>query len=174
MKILVAGDLAAIAGEADAAGFEAAHKQADLSEDGWLAKAVRAHDRVIWQAFAQAGVLPSRFGALFARQDDLTGWLRTQGRRLRRALDLVRGAAEWDVEVQTASEVDGLEAPNVPSGTAWMLNRQQESLVYQKVHDALAAQALRSRDGFYLVRRADESAFTGKVFELVELFPVPR
>ena len=83
----------------------------------------------------------------------------------------MRGAAEWDVQVQTASDVDGIEAPDLPSGTAWMLNRQQESLVYQTVHDALAAQAVRARDGFYLVRREDESAFTSKVFELVELFP---
>ncbi len=171
VKTLAAGDLAAIAGEVDAARFEAAGKRADLSEGGWLAKAVRAHDRVIWQAFARAAVLPSRFGGLFATQDALTRWLRRESGRLRRALDLVSDAAEWDVQVQLASDVDGNELPDMPSGTAWMLSRQRGSLVYESVHGALAALAVRAHDGFYLVRRDGEGAFTRKVCELVGLFP---
>jgi hypothetical protein len=165
VKTLTAGDLAAIAGEVDTAGFEAARMHADLREDGWLAQAVRAHDRVIWQAFTRSAVLlPSRFGALFTGHDDLTGWLKAESPRLRRALDLVRDAAEWDIEVQIASDVDGNEVADL-SG------HEQASLVYETVHNALAACAIGAHDGFYLVRRDGEGAFTGKVHELVGLFP---
>jgi hypothetical protein len=170
VKILSAGDLAAVAGEVNAAAFRAAQTLSDLSEDGWLTKAVRAHDRVIWEVFTQAAVLPSRFGALFATPQALTAWLRTERRRLYRALDLVRDVAEWDVEVQAPSDVDGIEVPDMPSSTAWMLSCQLDSVVCQTVHHALAALAVRSQDGFYLVRRADEGAFMRKVDDLVSQF----
>ncbi|GIH02456.1 hypothetical protein Rhe02_05230 [Rhizocola hellebori] len=164
VKTLVAGDLVAFASEIDAAGFEAALRRADLSKDGELGRAVRAHDRVIWHVFAHSAVLPCRFGTVFATQEALAGWLRTEYRRFREALDLVRDAAEWDIEVQAACDVDGNEVLDVKG-------RQQASLVYETVRDTLAGLALRARDGFYLVRRDEESAFAGKVFELVEAFP---
>jgi len=42
-----------------------------LNEKGWLAKAVRAHDRVVRRVFAQVPLVPLRFGALFAGRDEL-------------------------------------------------------------------------------------------------------
>ncbi|HEX6681668.1 MAG TPA: GvpL/GvpF family gas vesicle protein [Candidatus Limnocylindrales bacterium] len=188
-QLVPGGGVAAVAAELDAAGFEAAQAEPDLSEGGWLAAALRAHHRVTCEAFARVPVLPLRFGACYASRSQLVGLLEAQGPRLREALDAVRDAAEWTVEVfvesHQPSEVDGAEAAD---GTAWMRRRLgeahdretlrgQASKCAQRVHRVLTELAVRTdgREGItrrvYLVRRQRETAFVTAASGLAAQLP---
>jgi len=188
VQTVVAGDLAAVTGEVDPARFKAAQENPDLQEQGWLAKALRAHDRVVRRVFAQIPVVPLRFGAHVAGRDGLAELLSTQRVRLHAALNVVRDTAEWRVRVvpQHPSEVEVARAPAPADGTAWMITRLRAARargtehgrwlrLASQVHGTLSVHAvetygrLPATRNVYLVRRRDENAFTTKAFSLAGL-----
>lgn len=101
----------------------AAEQRQEVSETGWLAGAVRAHEHVALQALEHAPVLPMRFGTVFSELDDVHLLLRGHQQALLSELRRLNGSSEWCLTARSTVEH---EAPSVePStGTAWLQSRQ--------------------------------------------------
>lgn len=147
--ILRCGELAAVSAEVDLAGFRSVRQDApDISEGAWLARAVRAHDRVVDETFGNTAVLPLRFGCLYPDRAALGKTL--EGARCELLDELFRldGAAEWTVSTTTA--VLGGERGPEPShdgavdGTSWLRARR----------DQIRARSDRRRTGSRALRSA--------------------
>ncbi|GAA4707987.1 GvpL/GvpF family gas vesicle protein [Phytohabitans rumicis] len=184
-QLLVSADLAAVAAPVDLAAFRGAQAEADMSADGWLARAVRGHHQVVEEVFAQASVLPLRFGALCATRADVLLVLESLRPRLRAGLTRVAGAGEWTVRLVGAEPRGDPAAadPSAPSGTAWMLRRRASVRAREVARErwAKAATAVygtlarHARETCvaeagvrYLVARADETSFRESARELRE------
>jgi hypothetical protein len=192
VRIVVAGGLAAVAAPVELARFRAAQTElsargaVDLSDDGWLAGALRTHDRVVEQVFSRVPVLPARFGAFFPDRGSVIDLLTARSAQLRRAYARVAGSAQWSVAVAAESPAVS-STPAAEDGTSWMLRRRDAMLARQAARDrwaragagihrelsAHAEEVSRSRGGaepaargFYLVRRDHEEKFAGAVREL--------
>jgi hypothetical protein len=188
VQCVAAGDLAAVVGAVDPAVFHTARAKTDLTENCWLAGALRAPDRVVRRVFAQIPLVPLRFGALVEGGDGLAEALGAQRESLRAALDVAGDTAEWRVRLvpHRLSEVDTAEAVVPAGGTAWMMARLRAARTREaeherwlrlagKVHGMLSVYALQTygrvpaaRD-VYLVRRHDENAFSTAAFSLAGL-----
>lgn len=103
--------------------LRAAAEQPEVSETGWLAGAVRAHEHVALQALETAPVLPMRFGTVFCQLDDVHVLLRRHQQALLSELRRLNGSSEWCLTARSAGE------PNEPTvqptnGTAYLQSRQ--------------------------------------------------
>jgi hypothetical protein len=182
VELITSDDLAAVAAEVPLAGFRASGDEPDLSPDGWLHKAVRAHEAVVERLCTRATALPFRFGALYPSRDHARAVLRERAGQLRAELDRLDGCAEWGVKVRTTEPEPGREEPptaaDATDGTEWMLRRREaaaarqesqrrHSRVGQEVDDALSRHA---REG--VVRAAARPGEPGAlVFDAVYLVP---
>lgn len=97
--VLSVDDVAAVVSDVDVAAVRRGCDQADVSGDGWLANAVRAHDRVVAAAFRSAPTIPVRFGVVYPDRESVTRMLGTHQSELRAELDRLAGRAEWNVKV---------------------------------------------------------------------------
>lgn len=132
----VADRLCALTSAVSVPAFQAAQQAHDVSETGWLAGAVRAHERVILQALAGSSVLPMRFGTVYSTSADVHAMLRLHQTALLAELRRLAGGTEWCLTVRTddsATADDGAvdsptadngAADSAASGTAWLLSRQ--------------------------------------------------
>lgn len=91
VRTLVAGDLAAVVGDAPA-GLRA--RRRDL----------QAHQGVLLALGARGPLLPTRFGVVVTDEDTVTGWLRADAGGRAAALDRVEGRCELNLK---ASPVEG-------------------------------------------------------------------
>ena len=128
--------------------FQEAEREPDLGEHGWLATAVRRHERVVEHLFGQVAVLPLRFGALYPTEGGLVTALGRCEPELLAELSRLDGTVEWGVrayldtaaltrpgrsarltEPGSAEAVpDGATEPVRPgAGTEWMLRRRESS-----------------------------------------------
>ncbi|MGH3488514.1 MAG: GvpL/GvpF family gas vesicle protein [Actinopolymorphaceae bacterium] len=131
VELVTMDNLAAVTAEVPVGGFRASGDDPDLSADGWLHKAVRAHEHVLERLCAQVTALPLRFGALYPSRDQVRAVLRARAEHLHAELDRVDGAAEWGVRARAPEPVPGREEPpsaeDASDGTQWMLRRRQAS-----------------------------------------------
>ena len=126
LQLSTGGPIAAVYSWVDPGEFE--DLDADVSEDGRLAKLARRHDAVV-RALANTGaVLPVRLGTLFPDPASLTELLDETADDLAAELDRVRGCNEWDVRMQAQiqSAVDLASAPPDESGAAYLMRRRDE------------------------------------------------
>lgn len=99
----------------------------DLTEQGWLARAARAHDEVLRAAFDRGTVLPFRFGCVYRDRDELRHALASGRRELHAELDRLDGLAEWTVHVRTTPEPSDDPAPRDTAradGTSYLYARR--------------------------------------------------
>jgi Gas vesicle synthesis protein GvpL/GvpF len=131
VEVVSMDNLAAVTAEVPVDGFRASGDDPDLSADGWLHKAVRAHEHVLERLCVQVTALPLRFGALYPSRDQVRAVLRARAEHLHAELDRVDGAAEWGVRARAPEPVHGREEPpsaeDASDGTQWMLRRRQAS-----------------------------------------------
>jgi Gas vesicle synthesis protein GvpL/GvpF len=122
----VEGRLCALISAVSVQAFRSAQQAAEVSETGWLAGAVRAHERVALHALDRAPVLPMRFGTVYASLDDVHAMLHRHQSSLLAELHRLAGSTEWCLTVRVADprkdEQPGVAA--AASGTAWLLSRQ--------------------------------------------------
>ncbi len=198
VRIVVAGGLAAVVAPVELARFRAAQAElsalgsVDLRDDGWLAGAVRTHDRVVERIFSRVPALPVRFGAFFPDREAVVDLLTARSDELRRAFARVAGSAQWSVAVaagpSAASPTPAARpTPAAQDGTSWMLRRRDAMLARQTARDVgartgadihrelstHAEEVSQSRGGnppgtraFYLVRRDHGEKFAEVVREL--------
>jgi hypothetical protein len=104
----------------------------EIVEGSRFAQLVRRHDEVV-TALALAGpVLPVRFGTLLSDRDKLTDTLADGQQELCRALDRVRGCAEWQLRV-TPPATDLPDEPHpepdarsvAQPGTVYLLGKRE-------------------------------------------------
>jgi len=127
LELTVVGAVAAVHCQIDAS--EVVDLEPELVEGSRFAHLVRRHDEVV-TALALAGpVLPVRFGTLISDCDKLTETLAKGEQDLQRALDRVRGCAEWQLHV-TVPATDEFD-PRPPSegrsegaGTLYLLGKR--------------------------------------------------
>lgn len=159
--------------------FRAAEREPDLAEDGWLAHALRAHDRVVAEAFAAVPLLPLRFGTLYPDRDAVVSMLRTGADELRAELDRLAGSAEWSVKAfsETPAEpADQLPPDPGPSdGTGWMTHQLRTATAreHRQRQRTAAAAAIGDRLAGYAretwQRRAADNDPTRPVLDTVYL-----
>jgi hypothetical protein len=94
-----AGSLTAIVSDVDVVALRQGCDEADVADDGWLARAVRAHDNVVAAAFRSAATVPVRFGVVYPNRAAVAELLRQHAEEFRRELDRLAGRAEWNVKV---------------------------------------------------------------------------
>ncbi|MEV6970834.1 GvpL/GvpF family gas vesicle protein [Hamadaea sp. NPDC051192] len=168
VQIVRDGAYAAVASEVDTAPFDLTLSDADLTEDGWLAHAVRTHDQVVHAVFNRAPVLPMRFGGLYATRAGLVGLLRTEHAWLVDAFGRIREATEWHVRI-TEDRLSSAEPGKATAGPVWPCRRRHDRStsdeLWTRMHADLAPHAVRSHQRpaamgrAYLVRRESERAF---------------
>jgi hypothetical protein len=124
VQLVTAGDLAAVAAEVPLGGFRASGDEPDLSPEGWLNTAVRAHENVVERLCRRATALPFRFGALYPSRDHVRGLLQGRASEFRSELDRLADAAEWGVKAQATglladetAGTAGMAAANEAGGT---------------------------------------------------------
>jgi hypothetical protein len=131
--------------------FRAAEREPDLAEDGWLANAVRAHDRVVAEAFDAVPLLPLRFGTMYPDRDAVVEMLRTGADELRAELDRLAGSAEWSVKAFSEAPAEPVEQlppdPGPSDGTGWMTHQLRTATAreHRQRQRAAAATAIGDR-----------------------------
>lgn len=129
VRCVVAGRLCALTSAVSVPAFQAAQQAPDVSETGWLAGAVRAHERVILHVLGRTSVLPMRFGTVYPQPRDVHAMLRRHQASLLAELRRLAGGTEWCLTVHAEDDAAWPE-PATPdrdagtSGTAWLLSRQ--------------------------------------------------
>jgi gas vesicle protein GvpL/GvpF len=115
-------------------------------------------------------VLPVRFGARFATEDELAAAISPRIEVLEHRLAHVAGCVEVGVRI-----VPRREPVAAPDGAAYMRARLSEEQAMEEVHRALAVRARDSvrtdGDAGYLVSRAEVEAFASVVERLLESHP---
>lgn len=126
----VAGRLCGLTSAVSVQAFRAVQQATEVTEHGWLADAVRAHERVALHALERAPILPMRFGTVYSSLDDVHAMLLRHQASLLAELQRLAGGAEWCLTVrveQTAEHGQNTGSDEVQpaaSGTAWLLSRQ--------------------------------------------------
>jgi len=135
LELGTGGPVAAVYSWVDPAEFD--DLEADVSEDGRLAKLARRHDAVVRALASRGAVLPVRLGTLCSDATSLMDLLEETADDLVGELDRVRGCYEWDFRIQAVlqSATGPASAPAIETGTAYLMRRRDER------RQAAAAQA---------------------------------
>ncbi|WP_084678256.1 GvpL/GvpF family gas vesicle protein [Actinopolymorpha alba] len=181
VELVSTENLCAVTAEVPLAGFRTGGEEPDLTPEGWLPRAVRAHERVIEQLCTLTTALPFRFGALYPSRGQVRAVLDSHADQLTAELRRLDGTAEWGVKVRTREESTGRGHPTageVTGGTAWMRQRRDAAAARERARHARAEtaadvkQALTTYARETVVRaasRPDEP--TALVFDAVYLIP---
>jgi Gas vesicle synthesis protein GvpL/GvpF len=138
-----------------------------LKDLDWVAAAATAHERVV-EHFAKAeAVVPLKLFTLFASDERALAHVASEGRRIERLLDRVKGRQEWGVRVmldETRARHRGSErrtragrgpSRRATSGATFLLEKKAE----RDATRALVADARRAADEAFatLARDADQA-----------------
>jgi hypothetical protein len=126
LELGTGGPVAAVYSWVDPAEFD--DLEADVSEDGRLAKLARRHDAVVRALASRGAVLPVRLGTLCSDATSLMELLEETADDLVGELDRVRGCHEWDFRIQAVlqSATGPASAPRDESGTAYLMRRRDQ------------------------------------------------
>jgi hypothetical protein len=131
--------LSALTSVVGLAAFSAVQEAREVSETGWLAQAVRAHERVALHAIEYGPVLPMRFGTVYPTSTEVGTLLQRHHASLLGELDRVAGATEWSLKVSVSEPASGLDPmSDTGSGTAWLLARQAALHAHRQQADKLS------------------------------------
>ena len=106
--LLAHGDVSAVVSRVRLDEFGADALKRNLEDLGWLERTARAHDAVLARALAGEAVVPMRLCTIFTDEAHVRDMLELERDRLARALELLRGRAEWGVKV--LADLGALEA----------------------------------------------------------------
>jgi hypothetical protein len=156
VRCAVEGRLCALTSAVNVQAFRDAQQAAEVSETGWLAGAVRAHERVASHALERAPVLPMRFGTVYSSLADVHAMLLRHQSSLLAELQRLAGGTEWCLTVRVAhAPHDGADGPQdeqpaadaAASGTAWLLSRQAALQAREAHADRLTERVEQLRTG---------------------------
>lgn len=99
VEAVTVDELTALVSDVDVDALRAGCDEADVSDGGWLANAVRAHERVVLAAFRSAPTLPIRFGVVHPDRAAVQRLLREHADDIGAELERLGGLAEWNVKV---------------------------------------------------------------------------
>lgn len=99
VRVVTVGDISAVVSDVDLDAMREGGSCDEITEDGWLAKAVRAHEQVVLAAFHSAPTVPMRFGLVHPDQSAVERLLDVHAEEFNDELRRVTAAAEWSVRV---------------------------------------------------------------------------
>ncbi|HLA82383.1 MAG TPA: GvpL/GvpF family gas vesicle protein, partial [Thermoleophilia bacterium] len=99
VELLPHGDIAAVVTRVPLALFEADSLRAHLKDAAWLESMVRWHQRVVEAFHRERGVLPAKFGCVYAKSADLSDALARAHDALIVQLERLVGCDEWGVRL---------------------------------------------------------------------------
>ncbi|NUP09661.1 MAG: GvpL/GvpF family gas vesicle protein [Polyangiaceae bacterium] len=167
---IVARDLCAIVQSVPLAEFTHEALETRLRDRAWVESAVLAHDAMVERIHRHCAVLPSKFGAVYARTEDLATALDTEHDRLLDALGRIDGRDEWLVEVRAkttdvenvASRAVGRTQRDARPGHAYFAKRRREreasdavDRVINEIEEASYNAILPGADGGCLMPRSE-------------------
>ena len=120
VRVVTAGGISAVVSDVDLEAMRKGGSCDEIAEDGWLANAVRAHERVVLAAFHSAPTIPMRFGIVHPDQASVERLLRAHAGDFQEELSRVTAAAEWSVRVYVDADVavgSGGDGPTAPTAT---------------------------------------------------------
>jgi len=143
----------ALASELPLACLSAATDCPDVSETGWLARAVRTHEAVTEAVLGRVALLPLRFGTVYSSTEAVLAALARHQHALLGELNRLGRATEWGLQISLPDEAGGagrepgqphleparLTAPAEPQrpGTDWMLLRHASLRGAHRRHEQL-------------------------------------
>jgi len=155
VEVVTVDDLSAVVSEVDLVAMREGGSAEQITEDGWLATAVRAHERVVLAAFHSAPTVPMRFGIVHPDRASVLRLLTEHAGDLREQLRTVAASAEWSVRVRIDTDVvaryvaDGADVSDGDgdgagvTGRAYLLRERARRDIDDRVHT-------------YVRRRVDE------------------
>jgi len=122
------GDIAALVSRVPAAGFARGELERRLEDLDTLDVLARAHDGVLEAALEDGDVVPFAMCTMFETPAAILAMLGAEADRLSRALERVRGMAEWGVKGYAEPAEPAMSAAGASSGTEYLtrLRAQQE------------------------------------------------
>ncbi len=186
VELIAADDLSAVVSTVSLDAMRALMSDDTVTEDGPLARAVRAHDAVVDTAFRAGPVVPLRFGTVLPDRDAVARLIGHHAAALRDELEHLSAGREWGVklfaEASGADVVD--EEPPVDTGRDYLLAKsrrrtaaaqaaERRASAVAAIHESLAAFAADAvlpkataggdhsllLNASYLVRSDDEPRF---------------
>ena len=102
---VTAGDITAVVSAVDLDAMRDGGTSSDLTEDSWLARAVRRHEQVVLAAFRSAPTVPMRFGIVHKDNASVKSMLTAHGAELGDELARIGTTAEWNLKAFADREV---------------------------------------------------------------------
>ena len=151
VHLLTHGNLAAVVRRVSLADFTAEALQARLGDPAMLRLAVQLHNDVICAVHQQWAILPAKFGAVYARLEDIAAAIDQRSEALRAQLTRVDGCDEWAIHIY------------VDQGRVRAAIRADQALdpAYQQLASASPGRA-------YLLRRKLEDGLAAKVAQVAD------
>jgi len=141
--------LAAVVSEVDLEAMRIGGAAPEVAEGGWLANAVRAHERVVLAAFRSAPTVPMRFGIVHPDRETVRRMLAEHAEGLHAELARFDGLAEWSVRVHVDQEVvaasvtaepdpEAAPAPPEEGGRDYLLRRRTQRVTRDRLREFIA------------------------------------
>jgi gas vesicle protein GvpL/GvpF len=139
VKLVAAGELAAIATDVPLAEFGEEAIAENLHDPSWLESRVRGHDAVLEAAVGAVPVVPFRFGTIYRGEDEVRAML-GEHERLSEALERVRGRVELGVKAfLAAAETEPAGEESAASAGRRYLEEKQRARRLAEEREALRA-----------------------------------
>ncbi|HET6818846.1 MAG TPA: GvpL/GvpF family gas vesicle protein [Mycobacteriales bacterium] len=158
VRVVTVGGISAVVSDVDLDAMREGGSCDEIAEDGWLANAVRAHERVVLAAFRSAPTVPMRFGIVHPDQASVERLLDVHAEEFDDELRRVTAAAEWSVrvyvdpDIAATSDVEGagdgrdaheaMDGVAASSGTTYLLRERER----RRREERLRSQVQRSVD----------------------------
>src|SRR5947208_3434171 len=159
IRVIEAGDIAAVVEDVDVAEYEGERLERNLGDQQWLERSVRHHETVIEDLLDGRAVVPMRFGSIFSHEQGLEAMLVENASRFHELLEGVRGRREWGVRIRADRQALVRQlapsATSAGSGSDYLRRRRDEiqadgeagtvaAGIARSVHEQLGAAAERS------------------------------
>jgi Gas vesicle synthesis protein GvpL/GvpF len=133
--------LAALVTAVPAERFTGAALQERLEDLDELEALARGHEAVLDAVLAAGDLVPFRMCTIYRSPDTVRHMLATEAERLKRALDRLRGKAEWGVKAFVRAPAAAQAAGRPSSGAEYLARRSAERRQAALEDDALVAAA---------------------------------
>jgi hypothetical protein len=151
VQLLNRGDLAAVVRRVSLADFTAEALQARLGDPAMLRLAVNVHNDVIYAVHQRSAILPARFGAVYARLEEIAAAIDQRSEALLAQLTRIDGCDEWAVHI------------SVDQRRVW-----EEIRADQAQDPALRQLATASPGRAYLLRRKLDDSLAARVAQVTD------
>jgi len=161
LQLLGEGNLAAVIRRVRRSDYTAEALQAHLSDPDCLEMMVRRHNAVIAGIHQEQAILPSRFGGVYARTEDVAAAMREHHDALLAQVEWLDGCDEWAVHVyvdpqgvrarvraEQAAEPLQHQLAGARPGRAYFLRRKLEDELTARISRKTEELAHAANDGF--------------------------